>query len=74
MMTAQRVMQDDEFEPAHVAERMAATIMERMQQKGECRILDVEAMGFSRDQVARYWPDAWKIVEKRMPRPWQRQC
>jgi hypothetical protein len=69
MMTALRVMLDEEFAPTHVAERMAVTIMKRMQQKGECHITDVEAMGFSRDQVARYWPDAWKIVEKRMPRP-----
>ena len=71
MMTALRMLKD-ENNPLHVVERMATTIMERMQQKGECRIMDVEAMGFSRDEVARYWPDAWKIVEKTMPRPWRR--
>ncbi len=71
MMMALRMVKEND-QPLHVAERMAAAIMERMEQKRECRILDVEAMGFSRDQVARYWPDAWKIIEAKMPRPWRR--
>jgi hypothetical protein len=61
-----------ENEPMHVAVRMAEAIMERMAQKGECRIAHLRAMNFSLDDIARYWPNAWKIVEERMPRPGRR--
>jgi len=55
------------------AERMADAIQDCMKQNyGRCRIRDVEAMGFTRDEVARYWPLAWQIIETTRPRP--RQC
>jgi hypothetical protein len=69
MMTALRMMQDDEeFAPAHVTERMAAAIVARLEQKGECRIDHLRALGFSLDDIARYWPQACKLAEAKRPR------
>ncbi len=70
-MTALYITQNDS-KPMHVAARMADTIIDCLERTGYCRILDMEAKGFSRDDLARYWPDAWKIVEERRPRPVQR--
>jgi hypothetical protein len=70
-MTALRMLKDEE-EPVHVAVRMADAIIESLEKTGHCRIRDMEAKGFSRDELARYWPDAWKIVEEKRPRPGQR--
>lgn len=68
MTTALRLMKNED-EPVHVAERMAAAIAERMEQKGECRIKHLRAMGFSLDDIARHWPQACKLAEARRPRP-----
>ncbi|MDD3287473.1 MAG: hypothetical protein PHX43_00505 [Alphaproteobacteria bacterium] len=65
---AQRLPQDNS-ELAHVAERMAAAIIERIKQKGECSITHLRALGFSLDDAARYWPEACKIVENDGRRP-----
>jgi len=70
-MTALRKMKDED-EPIHVAVRMAEAIIECLEITGHCRILDMEAKGFSRDELARYWPHAMKIVEEKRPRPGQR--
>ncbi|MDE2020220.1 MAG: hypothetical protein KGJ13_07795 [Patescibacteria group bacterium] len=70
-MTALRKMNDDP-EPVHVAVRMAAAIIEALDTTGHCRIQDMEAKGFSRDDLARYWTDAMKIVMEKRPRPGQR--
>jgi hypothetical protein len=68
MMTALRVMQDDEFAPAHVAERIASAIVEQLQKRGQCSIMDIKAMGFSLNDIARYWPEACRIAERKSPR------
>ena len=68
MMTALRVMQDDEFVPAHVVERIAAAIVEQLQKRGQCSITDIKAMGFSLNDIARYWPEACRIAERKSPR------
>ena len=65
MMTALRVMQDDEFVPAHVVERIAAAIVEQLQKRGQCSIMDIKAMGFLLDDIARYWPEACRIAERK---------
>lgn len=70
-MTALRKMKAED-EPVHVAVRLAEAIMESLDKTGECKILDMEAKGFSRDELARHWPHAWKIVEEKRPRPGQR--
>ena len=68
MITALRVMQDDEFAPAHVAERIASAIGEQLQKRGQCSIMDIKAMGFSLNDIARYWPEACRIAERKSPR------
>lgn len=70
-MSALLKIKDDD-EPVHVAIRMAEAIIESLEKTGQCKILDLEAKGFSRDELARYWPHAWKIVEEKRPRPGQR--
>lgn len=65
---AQRLPQDNN-EPVQVAERMAAVIIEQVKQKGECGITHLRALGFSLDEIARYWPEACKIVENDGRRP-----
>ena len=64
MMAALRAMHEDEFVPAHVAERIAAAIVEQLQKKGQCSIMDVKTMGFTLNDIARYWPDACRIAER----------
>lgn len=71
-MTAALHLMKKEDEPVHVAERMAAAIIERMEQKGECRITHLRAMGFSLDDISRYWHQACKLAEARRPRPGHR--
>ncbi len=68
MMTALRVMQDDEFAPAHVAERIASAIVEQLQKRGQCSIMDIKTLGFSLNDIARYWPEACRIAERKSPR------
>lgn len=68
MMTALGVTRDDEFTPAHVAKLMAAGIVEQLQKKGQCSIMDIKAMGFSLNDIARYWPEACRIAEHDRPR------
>jgi len=64
MMMALRALQDDEFAPTHVAERIATAIVEQLQKKGQCSIMDVKTMGFTLNDIARYWPDACRIAER----------
>ncbi|MDD3183049.1 MAG: hypothetical protein PHD48_09640 [Alphaproteobacteria bacterium] len=56
-------------EPKHVAERMADAIVEQLKINGECRVVHLRALGFSLDDVARYWPEACKIAENKKRRP-----
>jgi len=68
-MAARRVTKNqDHSGPAHTAERMATAIMECLDVTDQCSIQDLRVMGFSLDELARYWPEAWKIVEARRPR------
>ena len=64
----------DANEPVHVAELMATAIAERMDQKGECSIMHLRDMGFSLNDIARYWPQACKLAEAKRPNPWQQSC
>jgi hypothetical protein len=68
MMMALRALQDDEFAPTHVAERIATAIVEQLRKKGQCSIMDIKAMGFSLNDIARYWPDACRMAERARPR------
>ena len=74
MMTALRVMQIDEFAPAHVAERIAAAIVEQLQKSGQCSIMHLCDIGFSLNDIARYWPQACKLAEAKRPNPRQQSC
>jgi hypothetical protein len=73
MISALRSHQEDlqEEAPLHVAERIANTIMEFLYIKGTWKIEDLRAANFSYDELARYLPEACRIVEQR-PRPSQR--
>jgi hypothetical protein len=68
MIAALRVIHTNE--PVHVAERMATTIAERMEQNGECSIMHLQGMGFSLDDIAKHWPQACKLAEVRRSRAW----
>jgi hypothetical protein len=56
-------------ETRHVADRMAIAIVAALEQTGRCSIEDLRINGFSLAELARYWPEAWKIVEAKRPRP-----
>jgi len=60
-------------EETHTAERMADAIQECMKlRNGPCGILEVMKMGlFTLDEIARYWPEANSIVQKKSKRPGQ---
>ena len=69
MMTALRAMNDqEEFASVCVAERIAEAIITRLEQHGQCSIMDIKAMGFSLNDIARYWPEACHIAERKRPR------
>ncbi len=70
MMTA-LLMSPETNQQMHVAERMADAIVERLQQKGECGVAHLRSLGFSLDDIARYWPQACKLAEAKRPRPRQ---
>jgi hypothetical protein len=53
----------------HIAERMAAFIVEQLEKAGVCSTHDVRANGFSLNDVARYWPEACRIAEIKQPGP-----
>ena len=55
-------------QPVHVVERIANTIIECLYTKGTWKIEDLRAADFSYDDLARYLPEACRIVEQR-PRP-----
>jgi len=55
--------QDHSAQP-HISERIADVIVERIRQHGQCSIMDVRSMGFSLNDIARYWPDACRIAER----------
>jgi hypothetical protein len=73
MISAQLSHQEDllQEKPIHVAERIANTIIEFLYTKGTWKIEDLRAANFSYDDIARYLPEACRIVEQR-PRPSQR--
>jgi hypothetical protein len=73
MTVALRKSEDGQSEdqPLHVAERIANTITECLFVKGTWKIEDLRAANYSYDDLARYLPEACKIVEQR-PRPSQR--
>lgn len=48
-----------------VAEQIAEAMTECFEKNGACWIIDIRAMGFSLNDIARYWPDACDIVESR---------
>lgn len=50
-------------------EQIAAAIVDCMNRHGECWIIDIRAMGFSLNDIARHWPAACAIAEKKRPRP-----
>jgi hypothetical protein len=58
-------------QPLHIAERIANTINELLYKQGTWKVADLRAANFSYDDIARYLPEACKIVEQR-PRPSQR--
>jgi hypothetical protein len=68
MKATLRMMNKDEFAPAHVAEHIAVAIVEQLQKKGQCSIIDIKALGFSLNDIARYWPEACRIAERARPR------
>lgn len=69
MISALRMTKEQQdAEPVHAAERMARAIMECLDGADQCTIQDLRSMGFSLDELARHWPEAWKIVEARRPR------
>lgn len=51
-----------------VAEQIAEVIVDRLRQNGQCSIMDVRAMGFSLNDIARHWPEACRIAERARPR------
>lgn len=57
--------------PLHIAERIANTIVDLLYTQGTWKVADLRAANFSYDDIARYLPEACKIVEQR-PRPSQR--
>jgi hypothetical protein len=40
-------------------------IVEQLQKRGQCSIMDIKAMGFLLDDIARYWPEACRIAERK---------
>lgn len=52
-----------------VPEQIAEAIVECMNTYGECWIIDIRAMGFSLNDIARHWPAACAMAEKKRPRP-----
>jgi hypothetical protein len=71
MMPSATAMNDEisftgkEFE---ALERMAEAIMRHLDKTNICSIHDLRVDGFSINDIARYWADAWKLVEKKRPR------
>jgi hypothetical protein len=69
-MTKALCVTDDqeEFASVCVAERIAKAIITRLEQHGQCSIMDIRALGFSLNDIARYWPEACRIAERKRPR------
>jgi len=59
----------DKWAHLPMAEQIAEAIVECLNTNGECWIIDVRAMGFSLNDIARYWPEACSIAERKRPRP-----
>jgi hypothetical protein len=55
----------EEEQPLHVAERMANTMMEMLNEDKTWSIADLRRANFSINDIARYLPEACKIVEQR---------
>ena len=50
--------------------RMAESILNVIEKKGRCSILDLKAEGFSLDDIARNWPTASDLAETKRRRAW----
>jgi hypothetical protein len=61
-------MHEQSSDPKHIAEQIAEAIVDHLHTHGQCSIMDVKAMGFSLNDIARNWPDACKIAERARPR------
>lgn len=73
MIMAMRKSQEERppEQPVHVAQRIANTILDCLFEKNSWSVADLRAANFSYDDLARYLPEACKIVEEH-PRPSQR--
>lgn len=52
-----------------MAEQIAEAIVECMNKNGQCWIIDIRAMGFSLNDIARHWPDACTMAARKRPKP-----
>jgi hypothetical protein len=43
-------------------DRMVAAIADRLQESGSCKPHELNGLGFSRDEIARYWPMAYALA------------
>jgi hypothetical protein len=68
MIAALRTMAQDDSGSVPAAERIAAAMIRCLDLTGQCGIHELRAAGFSLDELARYWPEACKIVEGRRSR------
>lgn len=62
-MYALATMTNTPDDDTDIPERIAEAILEIIEQRGKCSILDLKAKGFSLDDVARYWPAACALAE-----------
>ncbi|MBV8060451.1 MAG: hypothetical protein JO253_02855 [Alphaproteobacteria bacterium] len=52
-----------------MVEQIAEAIVDCMNKNGQCWIIDIRAMGFSLNDIARHWPEACALAERKRPRP-----
>lgn len=67
-MSALAIMQnvpENEF-----LERMADAILEIIEKRGKCSILDLKGQGFSLDDIAHHWPEACELAEAKKRKAW----
>jgi len=63
MIAAHKTMSNND-DDTDVPERMAEAIVQIIQLRGKCSVLDLKTKGFSLDEIARYWPEASEIAEE----------
>lgn len=68
MRTAECILNEQNSAPKHIAEQIAEAIVDHIQTHGQCSIMDIKAMGFSLNDISRYWPEACRIAERVQPR------